>query len=730
MHIKRIYPVLFLISLILTSSAASGSVKLEPGDTEADVVRKASGVRPSDRQLKWQSLEYTAFIHFGMNTFTGKEWGDGTEDPALFNPSEFDAKQWARTLKDAGFKLVILTAKHHDGFCLWPSKYTEHSVKNSPWRGGNGDVVREVSDACRDAGLKFGVYLSPWDRHERSFGKPKYSEYYKNQLRELLTEYGDISEVWMDGACDWMSDIRCRSKKYDWKGIFSLVRELQPGAVISISGPDVRWVGNEAGRGRDSEWSVQPGGIKAADPDLGSIPRLLEAAKTGESLRWHPAQTDTSIRPGWFYHENEDGSVKSLFDLVEIYFNSVGGNSQLLLNIPPDKRGLIHENDAARLLEFRELLDDFFDDDLALGCRASSPDSRGQDETLAANTVDGNTNTFWSTSPGVNSASIEYDLGAPAEFNIVSVSEFIALGQQVESFAIDALDGDNWVEITAATTIGHKRLLRFDTVTARKVRLRIIDSRGVPAISGFSLYHHQWPGPEKADALPPLPAGKKFKLVWRDEFDGVTLDTYKWETVDGKRRDGWWSGDAVSLDGNGNMRIRTYRDGGKYIDGCARTRGRFEHAYGYYAARVRLQQTHGHWSAFWLYNASVGNIGNGSADGAEIDIYEKNSLDNIVLHNIHWDGYGPDHRRVGSETNAHNIMKGFHTFGLLWAPDFYAFYIDGVETWRTTADGVCSEPLYIKLSDEIGEWAGDIATANLPDDFLIDYVRVYDIVDE
>ncbi len=335
------------------------SIKLDPADSEIAMVEKAAHVVPTANQLAWQEMEQIAFAHFGMNSFTGKEWGTGKESPRLFNPTAFDARQWARILKDAGFKELIITAKHHDGFCLWPSKYTEHSVKNSPWKNGQGDVVKEVAEACREYGLKLGIYLSPWDRHEKSYGTAAYNDYYKNQLRELLTNYGEVSEVWFDGA-GMGEKWKTMQGLYDWQEYFKVVHELQPHAVVFNERGEVRWCGNEAGKSRESEWSVVPDPYTATDADLGSRENLMAAAKTGQVLRWLPAEVDTSIRPGWFYHAREDKLVKTLPHLVDIYFGAVGGNAVLLLNLPPDKRGLIHENDAKRLMELKEFLDQTF----------------------------------------------------------------------------------------------------------------------------------------------------------------------------------------------------------------------------------------------------------------------------------------------------------------------------------------------------------------------------------
>lgn len=467
------------------------------------IIRRAAHVTPTPRQLAWQRLEFTAFIHYTVNAFTDREWGEGDEDPAVFNPTELDTGQWVRVCKDAGMRMIILTAKHHDGFCLWPSAYTEHSVKNAPWRDGKGDLVRELSDACRDAGLQFGVYLSPWDRHEPTYGdSPKYNEHFRNQLRELLTNYGEIGEVWFDGACG--EGPNGKRQEYDFPSYYRLIRELQPNAVIAIAGPDVRWVGNESGFGRETEWSVvpvntlDPGAVAAASattedffsgsldsqlPDLGS----REVIRDAKRLAWYPAEVDVSIRPGWFYHAHEDDKVKTPEQLVDIYYKSVGRNCGLLLNLPPDRRGLIHENDVAALQGMRAILDATFETNLAVNARINTSDARG-DGFGPENLVDDNPETCWSTHDDVTEAVLMIDLGDRPTFNRLLVQEHIQTGQRVESFALEARDQGVWREVAQGTTIGYKRILRFDDVTARHVRLRIKQSRLSPALSVLGLY--------------------------------------------------------------------------------------------------------------------------------------------------------------------------------------------------------------------------------------------------
>ena len=493
-------------ALLLTTALAQqegNHVVIGPGESPGVVARKAANVRPSARQLAWQKLEFIAFIHFGMNTFMDQEWGKGTEDPRVFNPSGLDARQWARAIKNAGMKLVIVTAKHHDGFCLWPSRYTEHSVKSSPWRGGKGDVVGEVARACREIGLEFGVYLSPWDRHEKTYGdSPVYNRHFLNQLRELLTQYGQISEVWFDGANG--EGANGKKQVYDWQAYYKLIRELQPKAVIAIMGPDVRWVGTESGYGRETEWSVVPdvaGDLQAiaaasqqekvdgafvprdlTGEDLGRREKLAKAA----TLAWYPAETDVSIRPGWFYHASQDDLVKSPSKLVDIYYSSVGRNSVLLLNIPPDKRGRITDYDVQSLLGMRKILDQTFKHNLASGTRVTATSEMPAHR--AAAVVDRTMDTYWTTAGDVETATLEFDLKKKQTFDRAMFMENIAVGQRVESFRLEASHDGVWHEFARGTTIGYKRLLRFPKVTAQKIRVVIEQSRTNPTLSSFGLF--------------------------------------------------------------------------------------------------------------------------------------------------------------------------------------------------------------------------------------------------
>jgi len=473
-------PDYFIVDYVRVYDLAAPAAYAENVEKKA-LIARAADVRPSPQQLAWQKLEFIAFIHYTVNAFTDKEWGEGTEDPAIFNPTELDVRQWVQTCKDAGMKMIILTAKHHDGFCLWPSKYTEHSVKNSPYKNGQGDIVGELAQACREAGLKLGLYLSPWDRHEPTYGDTKgYNEFYKNQLREILGNYGEIAEVWFDGA----KGENAKDMEYDWPGYYAIVRELQPNAVIF--GHDIRWVGNESGYARESEWSVvNNSGVNAMAKDLGS----LQALGAGDRLIWYPAETDVSIRPGWFYHAGQDDEVKSVEKLLDIYFSSVGYNSVLLLNLPPDKRGLIHENDVQRLCEFRKTLDAIFDENFAVGAKATASHVKGDNPAFAAGKItDGDPETYWTTEDGTTAATVEIDLGRECTFNVAELAEHIASGQRISEFYLEALTSSGWKEFARGTTVGYKRLFRFEPVTASKVRLRILDARVCPTVSGLGLY--------------------------------------------------------------------------------------------------------------------------------------------------------------------------------------------------------------------------------------------------
>jgi alpha-L-fucosidase len=482
----------FLLTAGLAIVVASAAAISPPPDS----VPAPVGPVPSERQLQWHELEFYGFLHFGVNTFTDREWGNGDEDEAIFNPTALDARQWARTAREAGMKGLIITAKHHDGFCLWPSRYTTHSVKGSPWRGGRGDVVDELARACRAEGLKFGVYLSPWDRNHASYARPEYLTYYRDQLRELLTQYGPTFEVWFDGANGGSGfyggarETRRIDNRtyYDWPTTWSLVRSLRPDAVMfSDAGPDVRWVGNERGVAFETSWygldrsKIYPGAPNYAQDGT--------ARGTPDAADWVPPEVDVSIRPGWFYHEAEDGKVKSLDALLDIYYQSVGRGANLLLNVPPDRRGLIAEPDVQRLREFRRAVDATFATDLARHATARASATRGSGLVFGAGRVnDGDPATYWATDDGVTTGSVELAFAAPTSFDRIVLQEFIRLGQRVEAWTAEAEVDGRWVPLVEGTTVGYKRIARIAPVTATRLRVTVTKSRACPTLATIGVY--------------------------------------------------------------------------------------------------------------------------------------------------------------------------------------------------------------------------------------------------
>ncbi len=479
------------LATLLPVAAACADPAREAGPVDLPPAR----VVPSPEQVAYQEREIVGFLHFSVNTFTDREWGLGDESPDEFAPTGLDVDQWAAVAAETGIRELILTAKHHDGFCLWPSAMTSHSVRSSAWRSGEGDVVRAFVEAARRHGLEVGLYVSPWDRNHADYGRPAYVDAWRGQLRELLTGYGRISEVWFDGANGGTGyygganeERRIdRATYYGWPETWALVRSLQPGALIfSDAGPDIRWVGNEHGDAGETSWStIDVDGIVvgAADPAY-----LNSGDPAGD--RWVVPQCDVSIRPGWFYHPGEDGRVKTPQELVEIYYRSVGRNCVLLLNVPPDRRGRIHENDVRALREFRRILDETFAVDLAAGRPARADDVRRGGEAFApANLVDGDTRTYWAASDGRRSAALEVELEGPRSFDRILLQEPIRLGQRISRFEVDVRAGQGaWETVARGTTIGHKRLLRFERVEADRVRVRILGALEVPALSSIGVF--------------------------------------------------------------------------------------------------------------------------------------------------------------------------------------------------------------------------------------------------
>ena len=444
------------------------------------------GALPSDAQVEWQKMEYNMFVHFGPNTFTSAEWGDGTESADIFAPEALDCRQWAATAKAAGMKGIIITAKHHDGFCLWPNPVSQHTVAQSSWRDGKGDVLKELSEACKEYGLEFGIYISPWDRNDPHYGSDAYNDVFVKTLEHALGSYGEVFEQWFDGACG--EGPNGKKQTYDWPLFYSTVYRMQPDAIIfSNVGPGCRWVGNEYGSAGRTCWgTMNVGELTPSSPADCDI--LNEGEADGE--KWVAAETDVSIRPGWFWRESENEKVKTVQELLKIYYESVGRNSLLLLNVPADKRGLLHEVDSVRLMELRTAIDEIFAVNLAEGGVAEAADVRGNSgKYAAANILDADYDTYWATDDDVVTASFTVTLPEPRQFNRVQIQEYIPMGQRVAAFSIEALGEDGqWKTIANETTIGYKRIVHTPVTVATAVRVNIEESLACPVINGFALY--------------------------------------------------------------------------------------------------------------------------------------------------------------------------------------------------------------------------------------------------
>jgi alpha-L-fucosidase len=456
------------------------SCETEPSDAIGSTAPPMPyGALPSPQQVQWQQLEYYMFVHFGTNTFTGNEWGTGQEDPKVFNPTDLDCRQWARIAKAAGMKAIIITAKHHDGFCLWPSRFSKHTVLQSEWKNGQGDVLGELSEACKEYGLKMGIYVSPWDRNQANYGTDNYNYTYTKSLTELLTNYGPVFELWFDGANG--EGPNGKTQEYNWELYTNVAKRLQP-EILFFWSPymDIRWVGNENGQGSEINWATYNG-------EWGSSPFLGKGIENCPV--WIPAEADVSIRPGWFYNSSTDNQVKSLETLLDIYYHTVGRNTNLLLNVPPDQRGLINPNDSTRLMELRKTLDETFAVNIAEKANIKVSNTRGNSSQFTvSNMLDDNYDTYWATDDEQLSASIEIDLKKEQSFNRLLLQEYIPLGQRVKSFTVEYWKDQEWQTIDAQTTIGYKRILCFSTVSAQKIRISITESLACPVISKIGLY--------------------------------------------------------------------------------------------------------------------------------------------------------------------------------------------------------------------------------------------------
>lgn len=451
---------------------------------------------PQEKQVNWQKMETYAFVHFGLNTFNDREWGYGDSDPKTFNPARLDCEQWVQTFVNSGMKGVILTAKHHDGFCLWPTQLTEYCIRNTPYKDGKGDIVRELSDACKKYGIKFAVYLSPWDRHQANYGTPEYVDYFYKQLHELLTNYGDVFEIWFDGANGgdgWYGgakDARTIDRKtyYDYPRAYKMIDELQPQAVIfSDGGPGCRWVGNENGFAGATNWSflrageVYPGYPKYRELQYGHA----------DGNQWVAAECDVSIRPGWFYHPEEDDKVKTVDQLTDLYYRSVGHNATLLLNFPVDRNGLIHPTDSLNAVSFHQRVQKELADNLLSSAKVSASDERGG-QFKVRGVTDGKYDTYWATNDGVTTADLTFTFSQPTKMNRVMIQEYIPLGQRVKSFVVEYKEGDQWLSVKCneeTTTVGYKRLLRFEMIETEELRIRFTDARASLCINEVGAYY-------------------------------------------------------------------------------------------------------------------------------------------------------------------------------------------------------------------------------------------------
>lgn len=444
------------------------------------------GPVPTKSQLEWQKMEMNLFVHFGPNTFSGLEWGLGSEPESLFNPSALDCRQWAAIARAAGFKGIILTAKHHDGFCLWPNPESEHTVRESAWRGGKGDVIRELTEACREYGLKMGVYISPWDRNDPSYGTPCYNEKYAKTLRSVHDgRYGEIFEQWFDGACG--EGPNGKRQEYDWPLFHRSVLDLNPGAVLfSDVGPGCRWVGNESGMAGETCWSTLD--ADGFSPGAGAPPTESLMQGNEDGRYWIPAEADVSIRPGWFWRESENERVKSVDELMDIYLNSAGRNALLLLNVPPDITGRIHPVDSLRLMEFKERLDGVFGNNLAEGARVRTSSSFGIRH-RGRNLLEKRYERYWAAAQKDTCASFVLELPQQRRFNLIQLQEYIPLGQRVRSFVVEIPDDEGgWQSIAKGTTIGYKRILRIPEISADRIRVRITSSKAAPVLESAGLY--------------------------------------------------------------------------------------------------------------------------------------------------------------------------------------------------------------------------------------------------
>jgi len=470
---KSLGLVLALTCLVTSSLMAQNKIKFPPNK-----------VVPTKRQIEHQEMEVIGFIHFGLNTYVNREWGTGEISPNVFDPKDLNAMQWAKVAKAGGIKELILTAKHHDGFCLWPSKYTNYSVASSPWKNGNGDIVKDLSEACQKEGLKFGVYLSPWDMHAKSYGTPAYITYYENQMRELLTNYGKISEFWFDGA---KSPKYAKKSIYDFKAWWAMIRKLQPDCnIFSDVGPDIRWIGDEGGVAGKTDWSM----LTPSREKIGHTHFIYQNQGDPYGKKWVPGECDVSIRPGWYYHASQDTMVKSPQKLVDIYYKSVGRNGVFLINLPPNKKGLISKPDIKSIEEFHSIIKETFAHNLAKNAIVFSTSKYKNSHQFAGNNIVDNEpqKSFWAASPSDHKPMLTIQLSKFQTFDRIELQEPIKYGQRIGAFAVQAFLNGRWQDIANGTTIGYKRLLRIHPVTTNQIRILFLSYNNTPALSNFGLF--------------------------------------------------------------------------------------------------------------------------------------------------------------------------------------------------------------------------------------------------
>jgi alpha-L-fucosidase len=478
----KIITIAGLVTLLLGSCTTDSPVDAKLNDTNIPVAVSSPPIEdvlpvPSASQLEWQEAELVMFLHYGMNTMRRTDLGTGQEHPSEFNPEVVNVKQWVKVAKDAGFKYLILTAKHHDGFCLWPSEFTTHSIKNSPYKGGKGDILKELADECKEQGLKFGFYISVWDMNSPYYGTPEYNNYYRNQLKEVCSRYSDIGEIWLDGYLG--KNPVMTHPQIDWLTFVQITKWLQPSSLMAIMGPDIRWVGNEDGYGTETDWSFD-----WSHPAFHGISNVQV---------WWPTECDVSIRPLWFYNEAENSQVKTPKYLANLYLKSVGRNSNLLLNVPPTPEGVIHEIDESYLRTWRKILDNMFERDLLLNMESYADNIRNNDTLYSPGmAVDNNKATFWAVDPDRRSGELIVDIVPTRKINIFRIEEPIKFGQRVKEFEIWGYSNNQWIKLTQGTTIGRSRILQLDTpLYVSKVKLVIKDARGAPAIRSFNAYFYE-----------------------------------------------------------------------------------------------------------------------------------------------------------------------------------------------------------------------------------------------